>query len=123
MLTWKKSVIEFRKYKLDFTREGRFIFQAKMTTLPPAKTSPSNPSRARLATWPLLNIGIAKYWNLGPRCKTDSLHQHRHSIMVARFVTTIATVTKLDTYVALGDLYFETKSWCHMITGLTTRGH
>ena len=42
--------------------------------------------------------------------------------MVARFVTAIATVTKFDTYVALGDLYFGTKSWRHMIPGLATRG-
>ena len=48
--------------------------------------------------------------------------QHRPSIMVARFVTAIATVTKLGTYVSLGDLYFETKWWCDMISGLATRG-
>ena len=43
-------------------------------------------------------------------------------IMVARFVTAIAIVTKLDTYVALGDLYFKTKSWRHLIPRLATRG-
>ena len=44
------------------------------------------------------------------------------NIMVERFVTAIATVTKLDTYVALGDLYFKTESWPHIISGLATKG-
>ena len=42
--------------------------------------------------------------------------------MVARFVTAIATLTKLGTYVAFGDLYSETKSLRHIISGLATRG-
>ena len=47
--------------------------------------------------------------------------QHRPSVMGARFKTAIAIVTKLSTYVALDDLYFETKYWRHMIPGLVTR--
>ena len=34
-------------------------------------------------------------------------YKHRPSIMVAHFVTAIATVTKLGTYVALGDISFK----------------
>ena len=42
--------------------------------------------------------------------------------MVACYVTAIATVTELGTYVALGNLYIETESWHHMVPGLATRG-